>query len=295
MVAPEPPVVFAASEEGADLDDGWPYLRDALIAAGVAPSVAFWDDPTVQWESFALVVSVFVWGYVTRRAQFLAWVDKVDPSAPMVNPAPVLRWNSDKTYLADLAAEGIPIVPTRWVPPGADWEPPSEDYVIKPSVASGGIGAARYRGLPVNVADRHVLRLHEEGYTVMVQPYQSNVDDAGEASLIYIGGHYSHAINKAAMLQADVGVADRLWERQVITSVEPRNEQRTLAETVMRSVHRRFGPTGYGRIDLVDGSDGHPRVLEVELVEPSLFLVHAPEAAIDFANHLYVLAGDWLP
>ena len=129
----------------------------------------------------------------------------------MVNPAPVLRWNSDKTYLADLAAEGIPIVPTRWVPPGADWEPPSEDYVIKPSVASGGIGVARYRGLPVNVADRHVLRLHEEGYTVMVQPYQSNVDDAGEASLIYIGGHYSHAINKAAMLQADVGVADRLW------------------------------------------------------------------------------------
>jgi hypothetical protein len=108
MVAPEPPVVFAASEEGADLDDGWPYLRDALIAAGVAPSVAFWDDPTVQWESFALVVSVFVWGYVTRRAQFLAWVDKVDPSAPMVNPAPVLRWNSDKTYLAALTGSHRP-------------------------------------------------------------------------------------------------------------------------------------------------------------------------------------------
>jgi hypothetical protein len=279
-------VAFAASEEFDSLDDGWPYLRDALTSLGVIPTVAFWDDPEEQWDRHDLVVPIYSWGYVTRRAQFVAWVDDVASSSRLVNPAEVLRWNTDKTYLSDLAEDGIPIVPTVWVHRGTSWHPPADDFVIKPSVGSGGRDAARYRAHSFDVANDHVHRLHDEGYTVMVQPYQPTVDAAGETALIFFGGCYSHAINKAALLRADVGVTDRLWERMVIAPVEPRNDQLTVAEAAIRSVDHRFGPIGYGRVDLIDGEDGTPLVLELELVEPALFLDYVPDAALRFAVHL---------
>jgi hypothetical protein len=287
VTAPGGRVAFATSEECIDLDDGWPHLRDALVALDLCPSVVLWDDPGVAWDTYDIVVAIYTWGYVVRRAQFLAWVDRVASVTRLVNPAPVLHWNSDKTYLADLAADGIPIVPTTWVPPGAPWCPPAQDYVIKPSVASGGIGAARYVTQALEVAERHVHALHDGGFTVMVQPYQAAVDSAGETALIFLDGAFTHAVGKAPLLRADVGVTDRLWEQQVITAVAPTQAQRAAADDVMRVVVDHFGPIGYGRVDLVDGSDGHPLVLELELVEPSLFLAQAPGAAGLFAASLH--------
>ncbi len=289
MTAPAPRVAFATSEVAADLDDGWPYLRDAVMALGMAPSVVFWDDPAVEWGAYDVTVAIYTWGYVTRRAPFLSWVQDVESVTRLVNPAPVLRWNSDKTYLADLAADGIPVVPTEWVTPGAAWTPPSEDYVIKPSVASGGIGAARYVTQTVDTADRHVRALHDDGHTVMVQPYQAAVDTGGETALVFFDGLYSHGVGKAALLRADVGVTDELWKQESITAVVPRDDQRTAAESVMRAVDARFGSTGYGRVDLVDGSDGLPLVLELELVEPSLFFDLVPDAAGRLAAYLHAL------
>jgi hypothetical protein len=279
-------VAFATTEDCVDLDDGWPGLRRAVAALGLEPSVVFWDDPAVAWDSYDTVVCIYTWGYVVRRAHFLAWVDRVAAVTGLVNSAAVLHWNSDKTYLADLDAAGIPIVPTTWVPPGGRWRPPSDDYVIKPSVASGGIGAARYVTQTLEVAERHVHALHDDGFTVMVQPYQPAVDRAGETALVFLDGAFSHAVGKGALLRADVGVTERLWEQQVIVAVAPNEDQRTVAENVMGMVAHRFGPTGYGRVDLVDGHDGHPLVLELELVEPSLFLAHAPGAAHALAVYL---------
>ena len=279
-------VAFATTEECGDLDDGWPGLRDAVLSVGLEPSVVFWDDPGVGWDAFDIVVAIYVWGYVLRRGPFLDWVDRVAAVTRLVNSAAVLHWNSDKTYLADLAADGIPVVPTTWVPPGAPWCPPSDDYVIKPSVASGGIGAARYVTQALDVAERHVHALHDDGFTVMVQPYQPAVDTVGETALIYLDGAFSHAAGKSALLRADVGVTERLWEQQVITAVEPTDRQRAVAEDVMRVVAHRFGSTGYGRVDLVDGADGHPLVLEVELVEPSLFFAQASGSAGRLAAYL---------
>lgn len=282
-------VAFATTEDCGDLDDGWPSLRDAVVSFDLEPSIVFWDDAAVEWDTYDIVMSMYAWGYVLRRDQFLSWVDRVAAVTRLVNPAPVLHWNSDKTYLADLAADAIPIVPTTWVPPGAPWSPPSDDYVIKPSVASGGIGAARYVTQGLDTAERHVHALHDEGFTVMVQPYQPAVDTVGETGLVFLDGQFSHAIGKAALLRADVGVTERLWEHQVITAVEPTDRQRTVAEHVMRVVTHRFGPTGYGRVDLVDGTDDHPLLLELELVEPSLFLAQAPGAAPRLAAYLHSL------
>jgi hypothetical protein len=122
-------LALAASQGFGDLDDGWPLLQGALVAAGFDAQVVIWDDPMVDWQSFDLVTVNYAWGYVTRRREFLDWAATVATETRLVNPEPLVRWNSEKTYLADLAADGIPIVPTWWVPPGAAWAPPSDDYV----------------------------------------------------------------------------------------------------------------------------------------------------------------------
>jgi glutathione synthase/RimK-type ligase-like ATP-grasp enzyme len=219
----------------------------------------------------------------------VAWAETVAAVSAVVNDAAILGWNSDKTYLADLADVGVAVVPTAWVRPGERWDPPAADYVIKPTVASGGLGAARYRDSPKSTADRHVRRLHNAGHTVMVQPYQPSVDTAGETAMVFIGGRFSHAVNKSALLTVDVGETERLWEREVITPTAATAAQRQLADTVMAAVITRFGPTVYARVDLVDDDHGRPRLLEAELVEPSMFLATADGSArrlaAAFARH----------
>jgi glutathione synthase/RimK-type ligase-like ATP-grasp enzyme len=279
-------VAFAAGREMPELDDGWPLLRDAVAAVGLEPAVAVWEDPGVDWAVFDLVVVMYTWGYVVRRDEFLAWAATAARDTQLVNAEPVLRWNSDKTYLADLGAAGIPTVPTAWVPPGAAWHPPGPDYVVKPTVASGGIDAARYVTQGVEAAERHIDRLHEQGRTAMVQPYLPTVDTEGETALIFFGDRFSHAIAKQGLLEADVGPIFGLWERQVISPRTARPDQHGLAERALRVVHERLGRTAYARVDLVDGDDGRPVVIELELIEPSLFLDLAPAGAPRLADEL---------
>jgi glutathione synthase/RimK-type ligase-like ATP-grasp enzyme len=275
----------AASREFLDLDDSWPPLADALAAEGIAVEVPVWDDSKVDWSRYDLVTVMYAWGYVTQREAFLAWTEAVAAVTGLVNNTAILRWNSDKTYLADLADAGVPVVSTAWVQPGEGWDPPADDYVIKPTVASGGLGAARYRSSLRHVADDHVRRLHDAGQTVMVQPYQAGVDTAGETALVFLGGRFSHAVTKSGLLVADAGETPRLWEREIITPAAVTSRQRQLADTVMATVSARFGPTVYARVDVVD-DDGQLRLLEAELLEPSLFLASAEGSAQRVATAL---------
>lgn len=268
-----------ASVEFLDLDDSWPPLVEALAGEGINAQVAAWEDPSIDWGRYDVVTVMYAWGYVSAREAFLEWAEAAAALTAVVNEPAILRWNSDKTYLQDLAGAGIPVVPTAWVPPGEAWEPPGADYVIKPTVGSGGLGAARYHSSPRHLADGHVRRLHDAGQTVMVQPYQARVDTAGETALVFIDGRFSHAVAKAALLVADGGQTERLWEREVVAPGVATTDQRRIADDVMATVTARFGPTVHARIDLVDDDRGRPEVLEVELVEPSLFLAAAPGSA----------------
>jgi glutathione synthase/RimK-type ligase-like ATP-grasp enzyme len=279
-------VAVVTSEDFLDLDDSWPLLRDALAVEGLEPSVAVWNDPTAGWRDVDLILASYVWGYVLHRREFVEWAYQVAAHTRLVNSAPVLEWGSDKTYLIDLIAQKVPVVPTVWIRAGDRWHPPSDDYVIKPSVASGGMGAARYVDQGVEHADRHVRQLLAAGQTVMIQPYQSAVDVEGETALIYLGGNYSHAVGKEALLRSDVGVIDRLWEQQTISHVSARDDQRLLAEKAMHAVAQLVGSTTYARVDMVDSAEGSPLVLEVEVVEPNLFLTHCPEASGRLASLL---------
>ena len=285
---PARPVGFAATVEFADLDDGWPLLQAALAAHGLAAVPFTWDGDGRPPSDVEAVLVNYAWGYVSNRDGFLAWAERTAAETRLLNPLPVLRWNSDKTYLADLAAAGIPTVPTTFVTPGQDWSPPSADFVVKPTVGSGGWLSARYVDAD---AAAHVRALHDGGRTAMVQPYQRSVDAGGETAMLFFHRSFSHAIRKGPLLEPDVGMVDALWEREVITPVEPPAAHLDLARRALDAAHAVAGPTAYARVDVVELDDGTPAVLELELVEPSPFLPTDPGAADRFAAALSEILG----
>lgn len=267
-------------------DEDAPALGRALARHGLDVRWQAWDDASASWDG-GLTVLRSTWDYTPRREAFLDWARSVPRLA---NAAATVAWNSDKTYLRDLAAAGIPIVPTEWLAPGESIALPVEgEFVIKPSVGAGSKGAGRFGPAATDDARRHALDLHDAGRVVLVQPYLAGVDTAGETALIYVDGAFSHAITKAAMLPSgavypvEAGPDSSLFVAERIRARVPSAAELALGERVMHFVSSRLGAHPlYARVDLLPAPDG-PVVIELELVEPSLFLGYADGAAERFA------------
>jgi glutathione synthase/RimK-type ligase-like ATP-grasp enzyme len=207
----------------------------------------------------------------------------------LANPVEVLRWNTDKIYLRELAAAGAPVVPTTWIVPGDAIELPGDGVVVaKPSVGAGSRDAGRFdlgRAADRELAGKHVRGLVERGATVMVQPYLDAVDVYGETALLFLGGEFSHAVGKAALLAGPDTEVEGLFREETITARQPSVEERAAAESVLAAASTFVKePLLYARVDLLPGADGRPVLLELELSEPSLFLGHEVGAASRFAD-----------
>jgi glutathione synthase/RimK-type ligase-like ATP-grasp enzyme len=274
-------VLLATCAALPDGDEDGAALSSALAGLGVQSRWCPWTSP-VEWDD-ALVVIRSTWDYTDRRTEFLGWAHSVPRLA---NSAQTLEWNSDKTYLRDLADAGIAITPTEWLTPGLALEQFGYDeVVVKPSVGAGSRGAGRFRAAQAAAARKHVRALHDAGRTVLLQPYLAGVDDTGEAALIYLDGVFSHAVTKAAMLPPDVvhGTdAAALFVAERITARTVSDAERAVADAALSVVTDRFGCPLYARVDLLPAPYG-PVVVEVEVIEPSLFLSHSPGAAKRFA------------
>lgn len=220
------------------------------------------------------------WDYTPRRDEFVAWCDAIGER--LLNPPAVVRWNTDKRYLRDLAEAGLPVVPTTFLQPGVPIDPGGWDdrvpCVVKPAVSAGSRDTASHRG--AEPAREHARRLLDDGRVVMVQPYVEEIDEHGETALLYFEGAFSHAIRKAPILTGGAAPVEGLFAPESIRPREPRPEERAVGDRVVAEVERRFGRLLYVRVDLV-GID--PMVLELELTEPSLFFSHGEGAAERFA------------
>lgn len=252
--------------------------------------VACWDDPDVNWAAYELVVIRSTWNYTDHLDEFLAWATRVSQVTRLVNPVDVMEWNTDKRYLSDLAARGIPTVPTTFVAPGHDVPADAvvdlkAHLVVKPSVGAGSKGAKLFNGDPAGAA-AHVAALHAEGRTAMLQPYLAAVDTHGETALIYVGGEYSHAARKAAILSRDMSWATGLYADEKVVAATASDAERALADRVLAGLPG----LAYARVDLLPTADG-PVVLELELTEPSLFLALDEGAAERAASAFRGLLG----
>jgi glutathione synthase/RimK-type ligase-like ATP-grasp enzyme len=281
---PRPAVALATCALVPDLDDDEGLVIPALAKHGVVAVPAVWDDRSVDWDRYDLVVVRSAWDYAERRAEFLEWTASL---ARVLNSHAVLEWNTDKVYLRDLASRGIRVVPTIWAEPGDDAAAlslPDGDLVVKPAVSAGARNTARYRAQDQAVARIHVDRLLAAGRTVMVQPYVGSVDVRGETALLHFAGVYSHAINKGPLLTQPGRITEGLWEPERISAAQPADDERALAEAVLDALPWPRHELLYARVDVVRGADGRPEVLELELAEPSLFLGQSTAAAERFAD-----------
>jgi hypothetical protein len=285
-------VAVAASARYPDLREDWAIQRDAMAALGLDATTAVWSDRRVRWDEFDLVVANGAWDNIHRPAEFLEWVDLVaENGVPLVNSPATLRWNIDKRYLGDLAAAGVPTVPTTWVAAGqvaaaARVELPEGEVVVKPAVSGGGFRTARYEAAEHDRARAHVADLVAAGSTAMIQPYQSSVDEGGEVGVIALGGLVSHAISKGPMIRRGVRPGDTLVGNEVIRPASPDAGQLGVVVQALAAAEVVHGPTAYARVDLVRLDDGSPALLELELLDPALFFEHHPEGATRLARVL---------
>ena len=270
--------VTARAAHGRDPDE--PLAVDAISRLGVEVQVVDWDDPGVDWTSYDRVVLRSAWDYPDRLAEFLSWVDRVDAVTELCNPVEPLRWGLDKHYLAELRDAGVPITPTAFVEPGDVPVFPAEGWVVKPAVGAGSRDAAAYHHGHESKAAAHVRRLHDRGLAVLVQPLLPSVSVEGEWPLVFLGGQFSHAASKRVELPVAGEVDDELFAAEVNVPHVADAEQVAVATAAHEVVRRRFGDLAYVRVDLVRGLDGGYCVMELELVEPSLFLTEGGRAAV---------------
>ncbi|SDJ20822.1 Glutathione synthase/RimK-type ligase, ATP-grasp superfamily [Frankineae bacterium MT45] len=291
-------LVTCAELPGGDSDDAG--LVEALAAVGVAATWEIWDDPDVRWAQFPAALIRSTWDYTSKRDEFLTWAADVSSGGTtLLNPLELLQWNSDKIYLRELAEAGIPIVPTSWSAPGSEPEWLTSEFVAKPSVGAGSVGAGRFDPTTdggLAAARTHAEMLHAAGRTVLIQPYLSDVDEVGERALLYFGGAFSHAITKGALLPPEAAnplregstSANRapLYYSERISAAEPTSQELAVGERVLSWLQARDGAYPlYARVDLLPSAEG-PKLIELELVEPSLFFAFGEGSSGTLANAL---------
>ncbi|MCE5232019.1 MAG: hypothetical protein ABFC67_07125 [Mizugakiibacter sp.] len=286
-----PRIALVTARAARDLDDDLVPLEAALRAAGAEVAVVDWDDPAADWSRFDLAVLRSTWDYTGRLPEFLAWAARAAARTTLLNPLQVVRWNTDKHYLGELARAGVPVVPSAFVEPGEDAVAALEsflaahadaaEFVVKPCVGAGSRDAQRYGRGQRDAAAAHARRLLDAGRSVLLQPYLERVDEHGETALLFFDGTFSHAIRKAPLLQRDQGPTRALFAAERIAPRTPGAEEHAAAARVLQALP--FGPLLYARVDLLHDADGRPRLLELELTEPSLFFAQAPGSVERYA------------
>jgi len=287
---PTPSRVALASQASlATLNDDDRLLIPALAARGVQASAAVWDDPSVDWTTFAAVVIRSCWDYHLRHDDFLAWVARLEHAGvAMWNPPAVIRWNAEKTYLRDLADRGVRVVSTRWIERNdaatlrgvlrdAGWD----RAVVKPAVSASA--HETWQTSPESASDDEArFRAMVGRGRVLVQPFVDAVVSTGEWSLMFINGEFSHAMLKRARpgdfrVQSEHGGS--------ATRGDPGAHVVEQARHALRAGLAGFGESLYARVDgcIIDGEFV---LMELELIEPFLYLAEHPDAPGRFAAAL---------
>lgn len=276
-----PRVALVTTEGVVEHDADRPFLDEAVARLEVDASWVSWRDRSVDWAGFDAALIHSTWDYHEARDEFVRWASRVDQVSRLHNPAAIVGWNSHKRYLNDLEKWGVPTVPTEVVRTeavetvGAIADRRSWDHVVlKPAVGAGALGAGRWRA--DDPAGERALRELMAAGDALVQPYLDEIEQ-GETSMVVIDGEVTHAVGKVPA-EGDFRVQLHHGGRE--RRVEPTPAEVELALRSVEVVESEVATLTYARVDCVS-VDGQPRLMELEVLEPALFLTFAPEGAAD--------------
>lgn len=253
-----------------DVDED--LLLDALRVAGVEARMVAWRDASA-WTGPVPTVIRSTWDYIHHLDEFTDWVGRVAGQGPLWNPPRIVLANLHKRYLLQLAEQGVPVTPTELIERGSVLDPAARcaargwhDIVIKPAVGAGSHETHRVDPHSVEAA-RLCARLGAHS-DLLLQPYLPSVEGHGERALVWIDGEFTHAVRKSPRF---AGGAESVSDALSISV-----EERAVGDAALAAV----GCEGllYARVDVAPGLEGRPVVMELELVEPSLFLLQHPPA-----------------
>ena len=254
-------------------------LGDALLARGIAAQRVNWARPDVDWSEFECVVFRTTWDYFSRFGEFTSWFDRVETQTRILNVPEIIRWNLDKHYLADLETRGIPAVPSRYVELGDQTsvsnlldETGWGNAILKPCVSGGAYRTYRVDRRNAAEVNSNVRDLRRSA-ALMLQPFQDDIVRTGEDTLVVLNGRFTHAVRKKVKA-GDFRVQDD--HGGTVHHLVPTREHIELAERAMAACSP--API-YGRVDMVRDNDGRLAVMELELIEPELWLRFHPPAA----------------
>ena len=269
------------------MPNGW--VDDHLVARLLGADFQVWDDKTVDWSAYDRVLLRSVWDYSRRGEEFLAWCRAVGPRR-LRNRPDLVAFNADKRYLKQLSA---PTVPTTFIAPGDSVPAYEGEVVVKPNISAGARNTGRFGPTAHAAATALIEQIHDSGRVALLQPYLTAIDTHGETALVYIAGQLSHVLTKRAVLRSEgvapvadgeLGVAAAMLEDDLVRAGTADAAQKALAAAIHAEIAATFGVPVYARIDLVASPDRGPVLLELEAIEPSLYLDLAPGSSQRLAD-----------
>lgn len=269
-------------------DDHWEHdlefspLRAACATRGIELTAVIWDDRHLVPEAHDAFVIGTTWDYAERPGQFLATLEEIAVCRPLFNPLSIVRWNLRKTYLRDLAAKGVPVVPTLWRERAdlvsinsAFAELDVDEIVVKPVVGASAWRQVRLkRGEPIPPPEE--LPPHE----TMIQPFLHASANEGEFSFLFFDRQFSHCARKISRA-GDYRVQSMYGGREEIYAASIAEIEQ--AQEVLDALE---WPLLYARVDMMRNANGQLLLMELELIEPYLYPEQGPGFAESFARAL---------
>ncbi|UYZ62477.1 ATP-grasp domain-containing protein [Hymenobacter weizhouensis] len=269
-----------------NVDDEDSLLTRYLREQGHHVETRVWSNPAVDWHRYDAVVLKSPWDYFDRVAEFYAWLDRLEAEGvALLNPTAVVRWNADKKYLLEMEKAGVRIVPTHWLERGRPVEVQElfaglghDELVVKPAVSGGAKNTFVLTRHETAIRQPQLAELlqHED---FLVQPFQPQIQEEGEWSLVYLGGEFSHCVLKTPK-SGDFRVQHYLGG-----GIEPREAPAHLRQAA-DAIVQQFAPGClYARVDGLD-QDGELLLMELELIEPFLYLASSEGALARYEQAL---------
>jgi hypothetical protein len=289
-------LALISAEEAEHHDKDLALLTKQLDFTGVKWEIVHWHDNNVDWGKYTCAKIQSPWDYHKRIDEFQAWLSKVAQVTTLLNPIPIINWNIDKRYLKELINAGIPTIQTTFVENEMDLCKQEHildnDIIVKPAISAGSNDTFRFISKK-DEAYAHAKNILSSGRTVLIQPYLKTIDTFSESGIIFINGKFGHAISKSAIFGDTKNEHNGLYFEAKVIKRDPTPLEKEFGERIIVWLTAKFGRVPlYARIDTVIDASGSPVVMELELLEPSLFLHLAEEA--DTAAMLAAACADAL-